>query len=138
MIPVQHRDQDINLIWYLNYRTKWTLQSFESLHSTQSFWGILSSPSSNCCSSANEYACHWSILVSCLYLWKLHSRWDLLKFSSLRGHSQTTWRERHTYMVGKMSTNVHVGYLDGPPFVHVDMIFSLNYSNMHKMVLFKH
>ena len=36
-----------------------------------------------------------------------------------------------------MSTNVHVGYLDGPPFVHVDMIFLLNSSNMHKIVLFK-
>ena len=54
-----------------------------------------------------------------------------------RGHSQTTWTERHTYMVRKMSTNVHVGYLDGPPFVHVDMIFLLNSSNMHKIVLFK-
>ena len=64
-----------------------------------------------------------------------------VKYTSLdfmRGHSQTTWTERHTYMARKMSTNVHVGYLDGPPFVHVDMNFSSNSSNMHKIVLFKH
>ena len=42
---------------------------------------------------------------------------------NFRGHSQTTWTERHTYMVGEMSTNVHVGYIDGLPNVHVDMIF---------------
>ena len=35
--------------------------------------------------------------------------------------------DRHTYMVMKMPTNVHVGYLDGPPFVHVDMIFSIKF-----------
>ena len=52
-------------------------------------------------------------------------------FPSLpKGHSQTMLTERHTYMVRKMST------IDGPPFVHVDMIF-LDSSNIHKIVLFK-
>ena len=37
-----------------------------------------------------------------------------------------------------MSTNVHVEYLDGPPFVHGDMIFFLfNSSNMLKNFLSK-
>ena len=43
----------------------------------------------------------------------------------LRGHSQTTWTERHTYMVREMSTNVHVRYIHGQPFVHVGMNFSI-------------
>ena len=44
---------------------------------------------------------------------------------SLGGHSQTTWTERHTYMVREMSTNVHVRYIHGQPFVHVGMNFSI-------------
>ena len=63
---------------------------------------------------------------------------NLVFDKNLRVHSQTTWTERHTYMVRKMSTNVHVGYLDGPPSVNVDMIFLLNSSNIHKIVLLKH
>ena len=51
----------------------------------------------------------------------------ILPLDYIRGHSQTMWTERHTYMVRKMSTNVHIGYLDGPPFVHVDMIFFVKF-----------
>ena len=41
----------------------------------------------------------------------------------LRGHSQTTWTERHTCMVREMSTNVHVRCIHGQYFVHVDTNF---------------
>ena len=50
------------------------------------------------------------------------------------GYSQNTWTETHTYMAREMSTNVHAGYIHGPPFVHVDF-FPLNASNTKK---FKH
>ena len=46
---------------------------------------------------------------------------------SFRGHSQTTWTERHTYMVRKMSTQVHAGYIHGSSFVHIDMIFFVKF-----------
>ena len=50
---------------------------------------------------------------------------ELKEFFYIRGHSQTTWTERHTYMVREMSTNVHVRYIHGQPFVHVGMNFSI-------------
>ena len=56
--------------------------------------------------------------------------------SALRGHSQTTWTERHTYMGREMSTNVNVRYIHGQPFVHVDMI-SFKILKSEKNLLYK-
>ena len=51
------------------------------------------------------------------------------------GHSQTTWTEWHTYMVREMSTNVHVRYIHGQPFVHVSMKRIKNLRNQQSDIL---
>ena len=50
---------------------------------------------------------------------------DMIQCIDFRGHSQTTWTERHTYLGREMSTNVHVRYIHGQPFVHVGMNFTI-------------